>query len=273
MTRNTHTAKPRAPPSPAHPPRLLCVDCRLSEILAGAAADRPPAPDGGLTVLGQPSERDAGVIAFTGHSVVFADVAPGWVHDQLPGDDVAAPLSPAFLQALGGRLGRQARGTDLLTVAPALPGAQARPGPPSLPGLPAPPSPQAATSPPVTHSPPAPPSLPQLQPLRLTPVTDAEHPRVSRARRYRDEITVWVGNGAVVVIGRGIAGRWEVAVEVEPALRGKGIGRAAACAARHLVPDGQPLWAQVAPGNAASVRAFLAAGFVPVGAEALMVTE
>ncbi|NUR85978.1 MAG: GNAT family N-acetyltransferase, partial [Nonomuraea sp.] len=32
-----------------------------------------------------------------------------------------------------------------------------------------------------------------------------------------------------------------------------------------------PLWAQVAPGNAASVRAFLAAGYVPIGAEALLV--
>ena len=27
------------------------------------------------------------------------------------------------------------------------------------------------------------------------------------------------------------------------------------------------MWAQVAPGNAASLRAFLAAGFVPVGSE------
>jgi RimJ/RimL family protein N-acetyltransferase len=34
------------------------------------------------------------------------------------------------------------------------------------------------------------------------------------------------------------------------------------------VPDGAPLWAQISPANAASVRAFLAAGFRPVGAEA-----
>jgi RimJ/RimL family protein N-acetyltransferase len=45
------------------------------------------------------------------------------------------------------------------------------------------------------------------------------------------------------------------------------------------VPDGPSdpprttpkIWAQVAPGNAASVRAFLAAGYQPVGAEALLV--
>jgi hypothetical protein len=40
-------------------------------------------------------------------------------------------------------------------------------------------------------------------------------------------------------------------------------------AARGLVPAGEPLWAQVAPGNAASMRSTLAAGFVPVAAEVL----
>jgi hypothetical protein len=41
-------------------------------------------------------------------------------------------------------------------------------------------------------------------------------------------------------------------------------------AARHLVPDARPVWAQMAPGNASSLRAFLAAGYRPVGAEALL---
>jgi RimJ/RimL family protein N-acetyltransferase len=40
-------------------------------------------------------------------------------------------------------------------------------------------------------------------------------------------------------------------------------------AAAGLVPAGEPLWAQVAPGNAASLRALAAAGFVPVAAEVL----
>jgi len=44
-----------------------------------------------------------------------------------------------------------------------------------------------------------------------------------------------------------------------------------AAAARHLVPGGAPVWAQIAPANAASVRAFLAAGFTPVGAEAHLI--
>lgn len=64
------------------------------------------------------------------------------------------------------------------------------------------------------------------------------------------------------------AGRWPI--EVDPGYRGHGLGRALASAARHLVPGDRPVWAQIAPANAASVRTFLAAGFRPVGAEALL---
>jgi GNAT superfamily N-acetyltransferase len=209
------------------------VTCPLSDILARAAAGCPPAPDGGLTVLAQPSGRDAGVIAFTAHSVVFADVTDEWVRTSLPaGDWLAAPLNARFLMTLAQRLGRQVGNIDMLTVAAGLA------GPP---------------------------------PTRLAETTADDHPRVERARRYRDELTIWSGDGVTVVIGRGVAGRREVAIEVEPGQRGKGVGRAALLAARHLVPAGEPLWAQIAPGNAASVRAFLAAGFVPVGAEVLLV--
>jgi hypothetical protein len=210
------------------------VDTTLEKVLAGVAAGEFPPPDGGCTVLAQPSPRDAGVIAFTAHNVVFADVAPGWVRDVLPAGDLGAPMSPRFLLALASRLGREASFTDMLTVA------AARPGPPAMP---------------------------------LTPVADVAHPRVQRARRYRDELQIWSGGGALVMIGRGLAGRWEVAVEVDLGCRGHGVGRAAAAAARHLVPGGEPLWAQISPGNAASVRAFLAAGFVPVGSEVLLTLD
>jgi RimJ/RimL family protein N-acetyltransferase len=71
------------------------------------------------------------------------------------------------------------------------------------------------------------------------------------------------------VLGRGLAGRMEVAFEVDPDHRGRGLGRAIATAARHLAPRGEPMFAQVSPGNVASVRALLGAGYVPVGAEVL----
>ncbi len=91
-----------------------------------------------------------------------------------------------------------------------------------------------------------------------------------RALNYRDEVRAWRADGGIVLLGRGVAGRLETAIEVDEDRRGQGLGRRLATAARHLAPPGVALWAQVAPGNAASVRAFLAAGFAPVGAEALL---
>ena len=47
------------------------------------------------------------------------------------------------------------------------------------------------------------------------------------------------------------------------------LGGRLVAAARHLTPPGEPLFAQVAPGNAASLRVVEAAGFRPIGAEVL----
>ncbi|RIQ11374.1 hypothetical protein DY240_28965 [Jiangella rhizosphaerae] len=40
--------------------------------------------------------------------------------------------------------------------------------------------------------------------------------------------------------------------------------------ALRLVPAGEPVFAAVTPGNARSLRAFLACGFTPVGSEVLL---
>lgn len=204
----------------------------VAALLQDVAAGKYPPPDGGVTILPQPSPRDAGVLDFTAHAVIVTDADPGWVHAQLPEDDLGAPLSPGFLHALGARTGRQAHSVDMVCLAWPLP------GPPAL---------------------------------DLSPVTAASHPRSQRALRYRDDVRSWQADGGVVLLGRGMAGRWEAALEVDPDRRGQGLGRALALAARHLLPDPEtPLWAQISPGNAASVRAFLAAGYRPVGSEALL---
>ncbi|MET9962853.1 GNAT family N-acetyltransferase [Streptomyces sp. NPDC006326] len=206
----------------------------LGAILDAAAAGRFPPPDGGTTVVPQPSPRDAGVIAFTAHSVVFTDEDPDWVRSTLAAvdcDALAATMHPRFLGALLDRTGRTTDTVDLLTVA----------GP--LPGEPA---------------------------LELREIADPDHPRVRRARRRRSEVRVWAADGGVLVLGRGVADRWEVAVEVDEAVRHRGLGRDLARAARHLVPGGEPVWSQQAAGNARSIRAFQAAGFRPVGSEALL---
>jgi hypothetical protein len=205
----------------------------LAAMLAAAAGGRPPPPDGGVDVLPPPwAGHHHAVLAFTAHHVVVTDADPAWVRGLLPPGDLSAPLNPPFLSALCARSGREVNNVDMVTVARALI------GPPPLP---------------------------------LSEVAAGDHPRVRRARHHRDGVRVWAAAGGIVLLGRGVAGRWEAAVEVDEGARGRGLGRALATAARHLVPGGGPLWAQISPGNAASVRAFLAAGFVPVGAEALLV--
>ncbi|MFE7512585.1 GNAT family N-acetyltransferase [Streptomyces sp. NPDC057540] len=205
----------------------------VARILAAAAHGEFPPPDGATTVVPQPGSRDAGVLAFTAHSVVFTDADPDWVRAELAAtsaDPLAASMNPAFLLALMARTGRRMNTIDLLTVADALP------GPP---------------------------------PLELREIDDPSHPRVARALKYRDEVRVWAAEGGVLVLGRGVAGRWEAAVEVDEEVRHRGLGRALATAARHLTP-GDVVWSQQAPGNARSVRVFQAAGYRPVASEALL---
>ena len=65
------------------------------------------------------------------------------------------------------------------------------------------------------------------------------------------------------------AGLTELSVELEPSARGQGRGVALVRAAVAAAPEGLVL-AAVAPGNAASLRAFLAAGFTVLGSTQLL---
>lgn len=204
----------------------------LRDILDAAARGVFPPADGGTTVVPQACRRDAGVLSFTAHSVVFTDEDPDWVHATLRGldcDALAATMNPRFLTALLDRTGRRSETIDVMLVADPLPGEP---------------------------------------PLPLKEIEDANHPRITYARRRRDDIRAWTADGGVLVTGRGVGGRLEVSVEVDEAVRQRGLGRALVTAARHLATE--PLWAQVSPGNARSLRAFQAAGYRPVGAEAVL---
>ncbi|MFD9484033.1 GNAT family N-acetyltransferase [Streptomyces sp. NPDC059991] len=208
----------------------------LGDILAAAARGHFPPADGATTVVPQPNPRDAGVLAFTAHSVVFLDEDPEWLRATLAATDadpLGASMNPGFLAALMARTGRRMNCVDLLTCAPALPGEP---------------------------------------PLALTELADPDHPRVARALKFRDEVRVWATYGGVLVLGRGVAGRWEAAIEVDESARGRGLGVQLALAARHLAPE-PVIWAQQSPGNARSVRTFQAAGYRPVGSEALLVAH
>lgn len=172
------------------------------------------------------------MISFTGHVLVVADVDPEWLAAHLRPGQLSEAFTPPFLGALAVRLGRRVNAIDLLALAPV-------PPPPSD--------------------------------LALSAVRDLDHARVRRARRYRDDLRLFAADGCMVVLGRGLGDRWEVGLEVDEAHRNRGLGRRLAVAAAGLVPDERRLWAQIAPGNAASLRAFLAAGYRPVGQEALLV--
>lgn len=209
----------------------------LAAILRAAERGVFPAPDLGLTVVPAPSDREACVVSFTGHIVIAADVDPAWVAERVPDGDLSAPTNPPFLSALEEHTGRHVNGIDAMLLAPAVTDPDER---------------STATA-------------------GLTELENHDHPRVERARRYRDDVRVYGDpHGGLVLTGRGLAERLECAIEVPPATRNQGHGRRLARAARALVPHGTTVWAQVTPGNAASLRTFLAAGYQPIGSEALL---
>jgi GNAT superfamily N-acetyltransferase len=204
----------------------------LGDILRRAALGDPPPPDGSVTFLeALPGPVDA-VCSFTAHHVVAVDLAPDEVRAHLPEGDLVAPMAGEFLAWVAERLGSRCGPLDAVLVTFG-----------------------------ERETPPA----------ALSPVDGSAHPRATRAARYRTDLRMYGderGRG-VLVLGRGLAGRWEMSFEVEPEYRGRGVGRTLAAAARRLVPNGQPLFAQVAPGNVASLRSLLAAGYRPIGSEVL----
>ena len=205
----------------------------LYDDLTAAAAGRPPAPDGSVRVLPQDGPA-AAVVAFSAHFVVCADVDPAWVVDFLPPGDYTAPHGARFLVALADRIVSDIGALDVVLAQPADPTGDSG--------------------------------------LALEEIEARDHPRVVRALRYREDVRVWrtPDHAGHVLIGRGLAGRWEMAFEVAPSARDGGLGRRLARAATALVPSGEVVWAQVSPGHPASLRAVLAAGYQPLCAEVLL---
>jgi GNAT superfamily N-acetyltransferase len=97
----------------------------------------------------------------------------------------------------------------------------------------------------------------------------ADHPRARLARSIRTGVRVFGDERGIVTLAHGLAGRPELSIEAAPGRQGRGIGRALLADALSLVPSGAPVFAAVSPGNARSLRAFLAVGFTPIGSEVL----
>jgi hypothetical protein len=204
----------------------------LRAVLDAAARGTFPPVDGAFDVLPRVEGLADVMLGFTGHFVLAAPIDAAEVAAQVPIGDFSIPMSAGFLMWMADRIGSRPATHDALLCTTGT-GA----GPPAW----------------------------------LGAAQGLDHPRVARASRYRSQMTIYEtddGDG-VLIVGRGICGRYEIGYEVAPDARRRGLGRRLAAAARGLVPDGEPVWAQVAPGNAASMRSTIAAGFVPVAAEVL----
>jgi GNAT superfamily N-acetyltransferase len=206
-------------------------DHPLAGLIAAAAAGRFPVADGSWTRVPPWRPGLEAVISFTGHAV-FAlepDIS-GRLLVSLGADGFGGAHDPRLITALAGPDGW----IDSLDIVMAARGT-------SRPGV--------------------------LPPLVARPDL-AGHPRAVFAAGLRDHPQVAgysdPGRSALVVISKGIAGLTELSFEVEPGRRGHGQGSQLARDALTAVPAGQLALACAAPGNTASVRALLAAGFTPL---------
>jgi GNAT superfamily N-acetyltransferase len=114
--------------------------------------------------------------------------------------------------------------------------------------------------------------LARTEPATGPPLPDLhaeDHARVRRARAHRDDVRVLGDERGVVVLGRGLAGRQELSMEVHESARARSAARALIVAALATARPAEPVFAQCAAANAASLRALAAAGFRPIGAEVL----
>lgn len=97
-----------------------------------------------------------------------------------------------------------------------------------------------------------------------------DHIRVRYARCIRSNVRVHGDERGFITLADGLAGRPEMSIELAPGSENKGVGRALIGEALALTSKGEPLFAAISPGNARSVRAFLAMGFTPIGSEVII---
>jgi GNAT superfamily N-acetyltransferase len=204
----------------------------LARILRSAALGSPPDADGEVEILPAVPGAVEAVCSFTAHSVVAVDLPASDIRAHLDPGDLGSAMSAPFLAWVGDATRTTIGVLDAVLVAPER-------------------------------------AEPEIDLLERDDLLD--HPRVSRSARYRSDIRVFAdrSGAGILIIGRGLAGRWEMAFEVDEPARGRGLGRKIAASAPMAVAAAEPLFAQCSPGNAGSLRALIAAGYVPVGSECL----
>ena len=159
----------------------------LADILRRAALGSPPPADGAVEVLPPLEGQVDAVCSFTAHAVLAVDLPAEELLARLDPNDLGAPMSATFLAWVREAAGHDAGG-------------------------------------PGYHAGGAAPSAPSGRSPLSCARTSSDHPRVRRATRYRTELHVFAdqSGAGVLVIGRGLAGRWEMAFEVDGEARGRG---------------------------------------------------
>lgn len=196
-----------------------------------AADGRFPPVDGGVTMTGPLAGGLECSVAFTGHAVIATALPEEEIRSFGP-DGFGASLAPGLLCHLAGR-GGWIDAIDATLAARGTGGAGGTP-------------------------------LPERHDLD-------DHSRVRHARELRTGVCVYGDERGLVTLSEGLAGRRELSTELhEPAGGGRRLGRSLLRDALALVPEGEPVFAAVSPGNARSLRAFLAVGFAPLGSEVLV---
>ncbi|MBA3742856.1 N-acetyltransferase [Sporichthya sp.] len=216
------------------------TDHPLAHLIRAAASGEFPAPDGGWRRVPPWRPGVEAVVAFTGHAVLaVGERVTDAALAKLGVDGSGGAHHPAVIAALAG--GGWIDSLDGLLVGVGT----------------------AGTEPRGTGG-------------ALVPRADlAGHPRVGFAARLREDLQVLgradLSDASVTVLARGIAGLPELSFELDLSRRGAGGGTALVRAALAAVPADELVVSACAPGNAASMRALLRAGMVPVGSIQLYV--
>lgn len=212
----------------------------LARLLREVAAGAFPPADGGWIRVSPWSQSVQGILAFTGRAVlaVSYDISDARLQDQGV-DGWGGAHDPRLVCELAGPNGW----IDSLGVLMLCAGRGAQDGQPALV------------------------SRPDL----------TKHPHVEYARRVRTNVQVLGRSDPArhdfITLGHGVAGLREISLEVVDSMPGKGTAPELLDMALAAVPEHEVVAASAPPGNAATLRAFLRAGFTPVGGLQLFSTR
>jgi hypothetical protein len=200
----------------------------LLDLLLAAVDGRFPPVDGGVTVVPAFDDGLEAIVGFTGHAVVATSLGLAELLDA-GADGYGGAMAPDVQRFVAGP-GGWIGDTDVTLAGVGLGDAGSEP------------------------------LLPAREDL-------SSHPRVALALDLRRDVRVHGDDRGVVTVARGVAGRTELSLELEPDQQGRGGGAGLLRDTLRLVPSGVPVFAAVSPGNARSLRMFLRHGFVPIASE------